>query len=95
MSHFEEVLAARGRIAELERKVERLEERLCYTEMARDNAQTMENEAKTKSKRVRASAGRRIAALLDHISRLQQEVPLSTRDWSRGRVAAILEDSNR
>lgn len=68
-----------------------LEERVAHAELARDNACAQRDEVLARSKASRASAGRRIGELMDLIDRLCQEVPESTRDWARGRVAEILD----
>ena len=70
--------------------IKNLEERVCFAEASRDNALAMAEEARARSKMTRASAGRRIAELLDLIRKLGQEVSEETRTWSNVRVSQIL-----
>lgn len=86
-----EMVCLRCDVVALEERVAHAELAREKAELARDNALTMCDEAKAKSKTLRASAGRRIAELLDHVFRLEQEAPEGVRAWSRERVRTILE----
>jgi hypothetical protein len=74
---------------ELLQKITALEERVAHAELGRDNALAMAEEARARSRLLRGSAGRRIAALLDLVNKLCQEAP-GSRDWAQARVQDIL-----
>jgi hypothetical protein len=71
-------------------RLQELEERVSFAEVARDNAVAMAEEARTRSRVTRGSAGRRISELLGLVKKLGQEVSEPTRAWSAARVSQIL-----
>lgn len=73
------------------RRCRHLEEELAFAERARDNACVQREEVQARVKAHKLATGRRISEFVDLVDKLCQEVPQSTRDWARGRVAEILD----
>lgn len=72
-------------------RCQELEERVAFAELARDNACTQRDELQDRSKLARASAGRRVGALVDLIRRLCAQVPEDTKARATVRLAEILD----
>jgi hypothetical protein len=78
-------------ISSLKAEVVSLEERVAFSDLARDNALAMAEEAQKRSRGARASAGEKISRLITHIRGLERHLTADQVRSSRAAVAEILD----